>query len=107
MTSLALAFVVLLASDAMAASGTKPPLATVVTISPELMLSFSPTSFRHGTVEIAVKNESIQAEQFEINGVNTRWIYPHRTVYMTVTFKRSMLYQASLPRCGYLSTCLD
>jgi hypothetical protein len=78
----------------------------VATIAPDLGLTISPKSFRHGTVVIEIRNESRQAEKFEMNGVTSRWVYPHRTGSITVTFKHPAVYEATLPECGFMSTCI-
>jgi hypothetical protein len=92
--------------NAAAGSAAKPRVAAVATIAPDLGLTMSPKSFRHGTVIIEIKNESSQAEKLEMNGVTSGWVYPHRTGSITVTFRRPAIYEANLPECGFLSTCI-
>ena len=75
------------------------------TIWPNLVITFSPKTFRHGTVLMRVKNRTSSAHEFMINGVTWRRIRPHASVTNSVTFKRRGIYQATLPDCGYLSMC--
>lgn len=76
-----------------------------VTIQPNLLITFSPKEFKHGTVVLKVNNRTDNAHPFTINGVTTKSIKPHTIMAVTVTFKRPSIYAASLPDCGYLSLC--
>lgn len=81
------------------------PAVVRVTISPTLLITFSPKAFKHGTVVLKIKNRNDRAHPFLINGVTTKIIKPGAIVSATVTFKRPGVYTAALPDCGYLSRC--
>jgi hypothetical protein len=76
------------------------PLVVKATISPNLIITFSPKTFRHGTITFKVDNRASQAHQFAINGVSA-YIKAHGAKVVTVTFKRRAVYTATLADCGY------
>ena len=93
---------------ALAATGVAAPSAPKVvnvTILPNLNLTFSPATFKRGTVLFRVTNRAPAAHKFSVNGVTTHFIRPHRTTSITLAFKRAATYTATLPDCGYLSLC--
>ena len=69
------------------------------------MITFSPKTFKRGTVHMMVRNRTAHTHQFAINGVTWHSVKPHEVTTGTVTFKRRGIYQATLPDCGYLSMC--
>ena len=81
------------------------PVVVKATILPDLKITFTPKSVRHGTVIFKVKNTSFGAHQFSINGVTTKPIPPRMVVSAKVTFKLPAIYSATLADCGYLSRC--
>ena len=82
------------------------PLVIKATVWPNLVITFSPKAFKHGTVAIKVNNRTSQVHQFRINGVTSKSIKPHATRLVTVTFKRRGIYSASLADCNYPSQCV-
>jgi hypothetical protein len=105
--SASLVALVLASASTQVAMPAAPPAHTVVkaTIWPNLIITFSPKKFKHGTVVIKVKNRSSQVHTFSINGVTSGDVNPHAVVAMTVKFKRPATYQATLADCGYPSHC--
>ena len=81
------------------------PVVVRATIWPNLIITFSPKTFDHGTVVLKVKNRTDSKHKFSINGVTTPMIKPHTTASMTVNFKLRAIYTATLPDCTYASTC--
>jgi len=75
------------------------------TIWPNLLVTFSPATFKHGTVVIEVKNKTPIPHQFSIDGVTSASVKPGGSVSVTVTFKRKAVYTATLPDCGYPNPC--
>jgi hypothetical protein len=101
------AVLVALAAAAVAAAAlVKHSTLVLTTISPTLKITFAPKTVRLGTAVFKVVNGSVQAHEFTIDNVTSRWIPPHGSGSITVTFKRPAVYQATLPDCGYLSTCV-
>jgi hypothetical protein len=96
------AVILTLASTQVAAASTpaKAGLVVKATIWPNLIVTFSPKTFKHGKVVLKVKNRSPQAHQFSINGLTTK-VGPHAIVAVPVTFKRRATYAATLTDCGY------
>jgi hypothetical protein len=103
LTSLVL--VALAFASTQAASPATAPVVVKATIWPNLVITFSPNTFKHGTVVIKVKNGALRAHRLSINGVTTKSIEPHTIVSATVTFTRRATYTATLADCGYLSRC--
>ena len=102
-TSIAAA--VLLLASAQVAAPAEAPVVVRATMWPNLIITFSPNHFKHGTVTMKVKNRTDSAHDFSINGVTWPKIKPRKIVAMTVTFKRRGIYSATLPDCTYLSPC--
>ena len=100
------AVVFALASTQVATPSTAAPRTVVrATIWPNLIITFSPKTFKRGTVVIKVKNRSSQVHKFSINGVTSANLGPHGVAAITVRFKRPAIYTATLPDCGYPSHC--
>ena len=104
-TSLVAALLMLASTAAALPSRTTSPLVVRATIWPNLVITFSPKTFKRGTVHMEVKNRTAHTHQFAINGVTWKSVKPHKVAAGTVTFKRPGIYQATLPDCGYLSMC--
>jgi len=75
------------------------------TIWPNLVVTFSPTTVKRGTVVIEVKNRTPSAHQFSIAGVTSASVKPNHIISMTVKFTRKAIYTATLPDCGYPNPC--
>jgi hypothetical protein len=86
-------------------SPTSAPAIVRVTISPDLLITFSPKTFKRGTIVFKITNRNNRAHSFMINGVTTKVINPNATLSARVTFKQPSIYTAALPDCGYLSRC--
>jgi hypothetical protein len=97
---------VLMLASAQAASPASALLVVRATIWPNLIITFSPKAFPHGTVAIKVKNRTTQTHRFTINGVTSANIKPQTVALVTVTFKRRAIYTATLADCGYPSMCV-
>jgi hypothetical protein len=104
-TSLVVVALALASTQVATPSPAAAPTVVHATIWPNLIITFSPATFKKGTVVIKVKNRATKAHLFSINGVTSGKIQPHTTVPVTVTFKRAAGYTASLADCGYLSPC--
>ena len=105
-TSFVVGALMLVSTQAATPSPATTPLVVRAAIWPNLIITFSPKAFKHGTVVIKVKNRSVEAHQFSINGVTSRGIKPLAIVAVTVTFKRRGTYSATLADCGYPVTCV-
>jgi hypothetical protein len=99
-TSLVAAALMLASTQVATPSPAAAPLVVKATISPSLIITFSPKTFRHGKVAIKVMNQASAAHQFAVNGVSA-YIKPQHAVVVTVTFKRRGVYTATLADCGY------
>lgn len=104
--STSLVALVLTSASTQVATPSPARLVVKATIWPNLVITFSPKKFKHGTVVIKVKNRSSDPHQFTINGVTSAIIRPNALVAVTVGFKRPATYTATLPDCGYPSTCV-
>ena len=100
-TSLVVGALMLASTQVATPSPATTPLVVRATIWPTLVITFSPKTFKHGTVAIKVKNRSPRIHQLRINGVTSAGIKPNAAVVVTVTFKRRGIYTATLPDCGY------
>jgi hypothetical protein len=105
-TSLAAGALMLASTQAAMPSPAAAPLIVKATIWPNLVITFSPKAFRHGTVAIKVRNRTSQPHEFRINGVTSKNIKPDTAGLVTVTFKRRGIYSATLADCNYPSTCV-
>ena len=94
-TSLVAGALMLASTQVATPSPATTPLVVKATILPNLVITFSPKAFKHGTVAIKVKNRAPQAHQFAINGVSSAYIKPHAAVVVTVTFKQRAVYSAT------------
>jgi hypothetical protein len=81
------------------------PALVNVTISPTLVITFTPDAVKQGTAVFKVKNSSFGSHEFSINGVTTKSIAPNTSLSARVTFKRPAIYTATLADCGYLARC--
>jgi hypothetical protein len=103
--TVAVGLLLLVFTSAAIPAAPKSQLVVRATVWPNLVITFSPKTFKHGTVVIKVKNRSGKPHQFTVNGVNWPVIQPGTVIKHTVTFKRRGTYTATLPDCGYLSEC--
>ena len=101
LVSLATGALMVASTQAAAPSPVAAPQIVRATIWPNLVITFSPNTFKRGTVALKVRNRAPQTHQFAINGVTSPGIRPNATVMLTVTFKRRAVYSATLPDCGY------
>jgi Cupredoxin-like domain len=62
------------------------------------LITFSPAKIAPGRVTFKIKNTDQDEHKFAINGAESRWIAPHQTATLKVTFKR---------RGRYVGTCPD
>jgi hypothetical protein len=106
LAGLVVAAVMLASTEAAMPSPANAPRIVTVTISPTLTITFSKSTFSRGKVVFKIKNQAKQLHQFMINGARTKNIPPHRSASLTVVFKRPSIYQATLPDCGYVSSCV-
>ncbi len=104
-TSLVAGALMLVSTQAATPSPAAAPLVVKATISPNLIITFSPKTFPHGKVAIKVMNRASQAHQFAINGVMSAGIKPNAAVVVTVTFKRRGIYTATLADCARYPPC--
>ena len=105
-TSLVAGALMLVSTQVATPSPATAGLVVHATIWPNLDITFSPKTIKHGAVVIKVKNRTSQAHKFSINGVTSANISPHAVVAMKVTFKRRATYTATLADCGYPSDCV-
>ena len=105
LSSLAAVVVVFASTLVATSSAATEPVVVKATIWPNLIITFSPSKFKRGTVVFKIKNRATTAHEFSINGATTTKIKPHGTISLTVTFKRKALYSATLPDCGYPQPC--
>ena len=99
--------VLMLASTQVAAPSSATAREVVrATIWPNLVITFSPKTFKHGTVVIKVHNRTSQTHQFSLNGVVSKRIAPYGAGVVTVTLPRRATYTATLADCGYPSFCV-
>jgi hypothetical protein len=107
LVSTGVATAVFVLASAGGAAPSSPPARQVVevTITSHLDIMFSPARFKRGAVVFRVTNRAPAAHEFNINGVTSPYIGSHRTVSITVDFKRAAMYTATLQDCGYLSMC--
>jgi hypothetical protein len=89
---------------ATASAATKPTVVRA-TIWPNLIITFSPSKIKRGTIVFKIKNRASTAHEFSINGSTTEKIKPHGSSQLKVTFKRRAVYSATLPDCGYPQPC--
>ena len=94
--------------SAQVASAASPAVVRAV-IWPNLAITVSPKSVKHGTIVFKIKNRDIRPHEFAINNVRSAKIKPQTTVEMTVTFKKPSTYSYTLPdyaaspKTGYLA----
>ena len=100
------AAVVALAATQFAAPATTAGVVVRTTIWPNLDITFSPKTFKRGTIVFKVKNRAAQPHKFSINGVVSASISPRSVASVTVTFKRKATYTATLADCGYPTQCI-
>ena len=105
LSSLAVSVVVLASTLAATSSAATEPAVVKATIWPNLIITFSPSKVKRGTVVFKIKNRATAAHEFSINGATTAKIKPHGSSSLTVTFKRRATYSATLPDCGYPQPC--
>jgi Cupredoxin-like domain len=89
-----LALIVLQGSSIASASSSQ---VVSVVISPNLAVSISPKSVKHGTVVFKIGNHDSKPHEFSIDGRTSPEIAPHTVVKMNVTFDRAGVYSFSLP----------
>jgi hypothetical protein len=106
-TGLAVAVLLLAATQVATSSPAAQPVVVRATIWPNLIITFSPKKIERGTVTIRVKNRTTQTHLFTINGVTSRAISPNGAVLVKVTFKRRAIYSATLSDCGYPTQCVE
>ena len=94
---LAAAALTFVTSVSAAPAAPPPPVTVRAVIWPNLVITVAPASFKRGTVLFTIKNRDSMAHVFEINGVKSKPIAPHKVVAMTVTFKKPSVYSYTLP----------
>ena len=107
LVSLAAGALMVASTQAAAPSPVAAPQIVRATIWPNLVITFSPNTFKRGTVALKVRNRTTQAHSFAINGVTSSSIRPNATAVVTVTFKRRAVYSATLADCGYPTMCIE